>query len=368
MSSVASAARGVFVALGATTGRFTRTGRWLLFGTMLCYLAGFLWDRYHFLVVTSIVIPLVAVSIPVARASLRGVRIRVRTPTRVVAGRPFALTVEVHKRGGWVAARALQVSPPVALRGLPLGLACVPRGATARCTGRFVVARRGVVHLDNLRVSTRAPFGLYERTARVPIDRALIVHPAPARLRTLSLPPAGRLAAGIGVEQRVRGHDEFYGLREMRPGDRVRSICWRASARRGALVVREMRADAGHEVELIVHPPRGASAREVTVLADRAASVAAAIVDRLMRSGVRLRVEVRGANAGSVVVAGGARERAAALDLLARYGPGGRPPEEGAPTVRCRRVHVVPGTGEPVDAQPHDLVVPVVGAPRRPRW
>lgn len=368
MSPVASAARGVFVVPGATSGGFTRTGRWLLFGTVVCYLAGFLNDRYQFLVVTSIVVPLIAVSIPFARASLRGVRVRVTTPVRVVAGRPFPFTVEVEKRGGWFAARALQVSPPAALRGLPLGFACVPRGGAARCTGRYVVARRGVVQLDNLRITTRAPFGLYERRARVAIDRPLIVHPAPARLRSLSLPPAGRLALGVGVEQRARGHDEFYGLREMLPGDRVRSICWRASARRGALVVREMSAESGHEVELIVHPPRGASAREVTVLADRAASVAAAIVDRLMRLGVRLRVEVRGANAGSVVVASSSRERAVAIDLLARYGPGGRSPDATTTDPRRRRVHVVPGTGDPDDALPHDLVVPVTGAPRRARW
>jgi uncharacterized protein (DUF58 family) len=48
-----------------------------------------------------------------------------------------------------------------------------------------------------------------------------------------------RALAGVGVE-RAPGHgDEFFGLREYVAGDPTRRIAWRASARTGALVVRQ---------------------------------------------------------------------------------------------------------------------------------
>jgi uncharacterized protein (DUF58 family) len=100
--------------------------------------------------------------------------------------------------------------------------------------------RRGTMHLARVSVHTGFPFGVVRRT---------VIFDRPAQVRVL--PPLRRVrrrllhrltraeAVGRRHEDRPGGHDEFFGVREHRPGDSHRSIDWKHSAHAGRLIVRE---------------------------------------------------------------------------------------------------------------------------------
>jgi uncharacterized protein (DUF58 family) len=73
-----------------------------------------------------------------------------------------------------------------------------------------------------------------------------LVYPCPA-VNPPPLPQSGR--GDHGAAQRGEGED-FHGLREYQPGDPLRSIAWRASARHQKLYSREMETPRDEACEL----------------------------------------------------------------------------------------------------------------------
>jgi uncharacterized protein (DUF58 family) len=115
-----------------------------------------------------------------------------------------------------------------------------------RCThwGVFTVGRVGVRARDVLRFVT------WERSFDDP--HVIKAYPRPLTLR--SLLPALETQAFAGSEvARVKGEGiEYADIRDFVPGDRVRSINWRASARRQGLVVNERHPERNTDVVLFV--------------------------------------------------------------------------------------------------------------------
>jgi uncharacterized protein (DUF58 family) len=134
----------------------------------------------------------------------------------------------------------------------------VPRGATVRAeeptvlvlgarsrtefSFALVAPAAGRVVLHGLSVKLRGPLGLFEVPLYFPNPLAIKVLPRAAKVRT----PA-RLRSGLGVDRggknplrRRGGGTELHELRELFPGDPFKSIAWKASARAGKLMVREV--------------------------------------------------------------------------------------------------------------------------------
>ena len=104
-------------------------------------------------------------------------------------------------------------------------------------------AGRGIHHLGTPSLVVTDPFGLFAAIRplgpqEIGETQALIVYPAPDWRAPV---PASPEAAG-GARHAPEG--EPAGLRPYRPGDTRRDVDWRATARRGTLVVREREAGA----------------------------------------------------------------------------------------------------------------------------
>ena len=94
--------------------------------------------------------------------------------------------------------------------------------------------------------------GLHTWEARVGGREALRVYPSVETVRTLLAPLETQVFVGNQVS-RTRGDGvEFADMREWIPGDRVRSINWRASARRGALWVDQQHPERNTDVVLFL--------------------------------------------------------------------------------------------------------------------
>ena len=122
-------------------------------------------------------------------------------------------------------------------RELPLRLRCV----------RWSSAEVGEVWL---RARDRA--GLVRFEGRVDRRRPLRVYPTPERLRRLLAPARTQATTGSEVSS-VRAEGlEFADTRPFVSGDRVRSINWRATARRGSLVVNERHPERNADIVIFL--------------------------------------------------------------------------------------------------------------------
>ena len=163
----------------------------------------------------------------------------------VVPGAPFEVRCYIRHRG----------PAPLLLAGLapivPGGARIVddagdvlvlsPRART-EFSFRLSAPAAGRVVLHGLAVALRGPLGLFEVPLYFPNPLAIKVLPRAARLRG-----AARLVSGLSIERSGRtqlrrrgGGTELYELRELQPGDPFKSIAWKASARTGKLMVKEV--------------------------------------------------------------------------------------------------------------------------------
>jgi uncharacterized protein (DUF58 family) len=131
---------------------------------------------------------------------------------------------------------------------------CVPARSQREAAYAIRPARRGVYEFGPVRILSRFPLGLMERSFELGQVEQLIVFPRIGRLK----PQWWRVSDfGETVAERLQirqgaGDDEFHRLREYRGGDNPRDIHWRTTARRNELMVREYQHDRRQNLSLVV--------------------------------------------------------------------------------------------------------------------
>lgn len=118
----------------------------------------------------------------------------------------------------------------------------VSAGSRAELSFRLVAQAAGRVVLHGLAVTLSGPLGLFEVPLYFPNPLVIKVLPQAAA----RVPRAVRAQTGVTVERSGAslvasgGGTELKEIREMVPGDAFKQIAWKASARRGRLLVREV--------------------------------------------------------------------------------------------------------------------------------
>lgn len=212
---------------------------------LLAFVVAYSAGRREVLVVAAAALLLALIGLLVAR--IRRPRldvVRLFSPPVVSAGTTVQVTLRIQNKGAGPSPHLVwndaipwqQAAPPNDLP--PIG------GATSH--RRLVTAhyelhppRRGLYQIGPLVVEHEDPFGMAHSTVAVGLPDRLVVVPA-----IVDLPAGGpTLADGEGtanlVQRRVTGNDDDLTTREYRTGDALRRVHWRASARRGELMVRQ---------------------------------------------------------------------------------------------------------------------------------
>jgi uncharacterized protein (DUF58 family) len=153
----------------------------------------------------------------------------------------------------------------------------------------LVAARWGghAVGLLELRCDDELGFFRFER--RLDLRVPLRAYPRQEAVRTLVTPLVTQVGAGNQVAREKGEGIEFADLRPFVPGDRVRRVNWRASARRGELWVNERHAERNADVVLFVDTfddlgPPGEATLDLAVRG--AATLAARYLQRKDRVGL----------------------------------------------------------------------------------
>jgi uncharacterized protein (DUF58 family) len=241
--------------------RLSRRGWAVLFVAAAAVVLAYAGGYQEALYVASLAAALLGASILVSllrRPRLNVVR-RFAPPIATV-GAP--LTVEIDARNiGWTPSAAADGADDLgwsSSSGPPLQVPALPprRGVQLRYTVR--APHRGVFAVGPLVVDYEDPFGLVGTTLRVGEHDRLVVAPPLVRLPSTG----GSLTRAEGesavIQRRASGSFDDLITREYRPGDALRRVHWKASARRGSLMVRQEEPRSHPEVRLVIDTRRAA--------------------------------------------------------------------------------------------------------------
>lgn len=138
----------------------------------------------------------------------------------------------------------------------------VPPGGSTTLQTLLRPERRGHLQAHTMTLRARSPLGLAWRQTTVPAPATLRVLPEFASRRHLPSRLARLRELDGQTSLLVRGEGtEFDSLRDYVDGDDVRSLDWRASARRQDLVVRTWRPERDRRVLLVLDTSRLSAAR-----------------------------------------------------------------------------------------------------------
>jgi len=224
------------------------TGNNLLFMVLACLLAG------------------VLISGMLSRMVLSGIDIRLELPEHIFAERAVMAIAELHNTKQMMPSFSISLvsegkpktkkpsgtNPPPPILEQPIYFPHIPHGQTVRQNVELTFPRRGVYRQDAFGLRTKFPFGFLQKTRHVASDVEAVVfppvHPTEEFYEILPL-----VSGELESYQRGRGHD-LYAIRDYQFNDSARHVDWKASARTGALQVREYAREDERRVLLAFDP------------------------------------------------------------------------------------------------------------------
>lgn len=260
------------------------------------------------------------------RWSLRGIVASRRMPDVVTAGEKSEMHIRLTNRAG------ARRSTLVVNDNLPSGLAAegtterfvsdISPAQTIEVSYPFLARRRGVYLLGWVDLHTTDPLGIFTYHDELEAMGTLVVHPRPVTLPPIKPPAPGMLVSSRArVRKRGEGTD-FYGVREYTPGDDLRRIDWKSTAKRGKLTVVEYESGEATNVAVALDLwPRfhAGSGDESTI--EYGVTLAASIGSQCLRRGTEFSLIAEGRDGYSLRSLLSPQAETAVMDALARVRP-----------------------------------------------
>lgn len=160
-------------------------------------------------------------------------------PSRVHAGNPCTVEIEVRNRSRRATPVLRLLDPVSGTAGADLLLAPIPLRRTTSVAYRLPTSRRGIISVGPMQVVLTDPFGLASTRDRgapaVEVTVLPRVDDIPPLARSVGPDPDGTAETGsLG-----RSGEDFAALRPYVVGDDMRRVHWPSSARTGELLVRQ---------------------------------------------------------------------------------------------------------------------------------
>ncbi len=299
---------------------FSEEGRFLLLAALIVGAMGLEVQATQLYLLWCVLAGLLAGSLLVRRwFALGKARIEVSVPRRVTVGEELRFDLLVVSEGtrGFDAVRVRGPMLPWDGRYTlppPPDLPLAPGGRVEqRMAARF--SERGEHHLEPFHVSALVPLGLVLGRPMESVSCKVVVVPRVAVVQRLTTPRAERhQPGGVALASKTGESMELLGLRPYRPGDPVRDLHARASARLGAPHVREYQQEYFSRFGVILDTDLGG--RDPAQF-EAAISLAAGVVAHLSRGEALVDLLVVGDETHALTLGRSLGRLEQALDLLA---------------------------------------------------
>ena len=117
----------------------------------------------------------------------------------------------------------------------------------------FTPLRRGYIHFAGFALFRSDPFGLFRRKIAFEMPTNIVVYPAVFPLSVEQLTGVGLIRSGFGSETDKKGHSgDFLSLREYVPGDPVKQIDWKSTAKGDPVIFRELQKESQARMTIFV--------------------------------------------------------------------------------------------------------------------
>lgn len=207
------------------------------------------------------------VSMIASALMMRAIVVERVMPMHGVAGEPLVMRYQITNRSSWLPVFGVvigetwdeknpQHDPGNRRRigGTPTGWVLHVGPKQSVLTDAIVwPLERGRVYFESVTYWTSFPCGVIRRIVRYEQRASLLIYPRLLRVRRDML---FRLARGDHSGRHrldvAGGIAEFYGMREYRPGDSLKMIDWKRTARTGELVTREMNQSSPPKVIVLL--------------------------------------------------------------------------------------------------------------------
>ncbi|MGD9127612.1 MAG: DUF58 domain-containing protein, partial [Planctomycetia bacterium] len=229
-------------------------------------------------------------------SSLAKLKVRRKLPNGICAGDPLVGHIELtnsrRKFGSWAVTvtDSLQCNGSETIKPETF-FPFIGGRQTEEGSYQCRLTQRGRYEVGPFSLTTRFPFGLFERTMVLGEKESLVVFPRLGNLsqRWLARHQESFEGNAQAKQKHHRVEGEFYGVRDWRDGDSQRSIHWRSSARRGSWVVRQFEQPHNRDVavliDLMVPATKNKKNHEPNEALETAISFAATAVANLCRQG-----------------------------------------------------------------------------------
>lgn len=280
-----------------------------------------------------------------------GVRVRRLLPTTATAGDPLVYSIRLLRFGRGPTGGCIEVRDPVASNGAvevsPSWSASVSTTDTPRCdrgiTLSVTPAQRGWIRWSVIELGCFIPPKLWVARFIHDCPDRVLVHPAPLFLRSIPVPAAARDAWNDSDATGLIGsweNEEFFGLRDFRPGDSLRYVHWKSAARHpDRWFVREFRPEQRRRVRIVLDTFLGEDTERRRIQLERNIRITVGLTDQFLADQYAVRVQAAGSDPGVLDPRGGTR--AALLDMLALL----EPAETGSVSSLLEAAPPMPGEG-----------------------
>lgn len=219
---------------------------------LLLILAGATAQAGWLFVLAAGVLGLVAGSV-LYRHPLRALTIARRVPKRVRVGDEVRVGLSVTNLSRRAVPLFTVEDSFAAFDPTRVGVERLSPGGAAEIEQVRVAIRRGRFAVGEATIGCGAPFGLTSSRRKLSVASDVTVVPRWVDLRSFPLEePSSSPADVLHERPRAGGGEEFLGVRDFRPGDPLRSVHWRSTARAGTLIVKEYEQEISNRTALVL--------------------------------------------------------------------------------------------------------------------
>ncbi len=284
---------------------FTKRGALLLALAVLAFvLADALALRILYLLSIALLLIFPVTYLQVRRSSRRFAISRDLVPNPCLEGSVVQVEIIVSTRGRipGLLMGVDDVVPPL-LEGDMISHSSSSSKGLLQLENRLRAARRGFYEIGPVRATIADGFGIIQRSIRIGETNRLVVYPRYSPVDIFGGRESSEML-GVRTIGKKGASPDFLRIREYEPGDEVRTIHWRSSAKKGRLMVRELDKEETPSTLVVLNCERNANraGKGVFELGVRAA---ASVCVSALREGMEVKLVLHGEEAGVIERGGG---------------------------------------------------------------